>query len=85
MNTKMILEVAGAKPLAKPTNVTAGGKGLAAEKRPMAVSKNLEISAKTAPDKSMFPKMAQPTNAGEAVPGAAVGGLGVGMWKGVFG
>lgn len=81
MNTKMILEIAGAKPLAGQTNVAAGGKGLVAEKEGRAVSKNLEISAKTAVSKKSFRDCESAYGNGKE---AAVG-LGVGMWKGVFG
>ena len=69
MNTKMILEIAGAKPLATLCNTgkADGVKGLVAEKRPVAVCENLEV-------------VNQPTSEG-----LKLAGLGEGMWKGVFG
>ena len=82
MNTKMILEVAGAKPLATSCNTgkamatgkADGVKGLVAEKRPVAVRGNLGFLHP--------PKTCNTASGGMAVPEA---GLGEGMWKGVFG
>lgn len=89
MNTKMILEVAGAKPLAGQTKPAV--LNLPAEKGGRAVCEKIGTKTVLKTHNIGFSEMAQPTNAGEAVPGTAVGGLGkaeslgVGMWKGVFG
>lgn len=80
MNTKMILEVAGAKPLATRANTAGNGgkaseaKGLVAGKRPVAVPKNLGISHP--------PKTCNKASGGMTGPEV---GLGEGMWRGVFG
>ena len=86
MNTKMILEVAGAKPLAGQTNVAAGAKGLMAEKVDRAVPKNLGISAygRTGKNPSSYGNRKDAYDSEDGT-GAAVGGLGEGMWRGVFG
>ena len=83
MNTKMILEVAGAKPLAerKPAVLN-----LPAKKVGRGVCEKIGTKTVLKTHNIGFSEMAQPTVASsEAVPGTAVGGLGVGMWRGVFG
>ena len=83
MNTKMILEIAGAKPLAASHNTIAEAKGLVAEKGGRGVSKNLEISGKIAGSKKSF-RDCEGAYGSEGGKEAAVG-LGEGMWRGVFG
>ena len=80
MNTKMILEIAGAKPLAEQANTAGNGgkakaKGLVAEKRPTVVCENFASFTKVAAGK---------VDAYDSEKVAAVG-LGEGMWRGVFG
>ena len=82
MNTKMILEIAGAKPLA---TTLCGAKpavlNLPAKKEGRAVCEKIGTKTVLKTHNIGFSEMAQPTVASsEAVPG-----LGVGMWKGVFG
>lgn len=92
MNTKMILEIAGAKPLAEPTTSTStscisasGVKGLVAEKEGRAVCEKFDSLAGAISGKKEF-EVGNATAYGNQNTGeAAVGELGVGMWRGVFG
>lgn len=79
MNTKMILEIAGAKPLATSCGAKPAVLNLSAEKGDRGVCENFASFDKAVGGKKEFG--AYDSGTGEV---AAVG-LGLGMWKGVFG